>query len=209
MSYAPWQAFLNQVQHHTMITTPFLVRAKSKSTGFEYLADTEDSFTPVRSGAGQLHVSRLRFAVRRFPDAEQANRFVQDYSTRFPARFDAIVVERASPEFVATIPTMETDRQEILGRLEAAVPLLMETFDFGRVAKVMAALDWKYAGHPASPTVDQLRQTAKDLLHAVIQDDTEAEISTGGFRAWAFGDKLYLQFVAATAYATNGKAERL
>jgi hypothetical protein len=50
---------------------------------------------------------------------------------------------------------------------------------------------------------------AQGLLQGVVEDDTASESSSGGFRAWAFGEKLYLQFVIETAYAEPGKASRL
>ena len=63
----------------------------------------------------------------------------------------------------------------------------------------MAGLDWKYAGETTTPTPEHLRQMAQGLLQGVVEDDTASESSSGGFRAWAFGEKLYLQFVIETA----------
>ena len=56
-------------------------------------------------------------------------------------------------------------------------------FDFERVHKIMAMLEWKWArgGHYDVPTIDELKAQAKELL---IEAATERTcVSTGGFRA--------------------------
>ena len=185
-----------------------LVRARCRKTGGDFVA-AEEGFAPLLPEDGPLHLSRTRFAVRQFPDADAAHRFARDYATQYPNRFDTITPEALSPEFLAAIPSMEADRANLVQRLSQLVPGVLDAFDFERVAKAMTALDWKYAGETTTPTPQRLRQMAQGLLQQVVEDDTASESSSGGFRAWAFGGNLYLQFVIETAYAEPGKASRL
>ena len=171
-----------------------LVRARCRKTGGDFVA-AEEGFAPLLPEDGPLHLSRTRFA--------------RDYATQYPNRFDTITPEALSPEFLAAIPSMEADRADLVQRLSQLIPGVLDAFDFERVAKAMAALDWKYAGETTTPTPQRLRQMAQGLLQGVVEDDTASESSSGGFRAWAFGEKLYLQFVIETAYAEPGKASRL
>lgn len=184
------------------------VRARCPKTGTDFVA-AQEGFAPVHPEDGPLHRSRTRFAVRQFPDADSAHRFARDYAARYPNRFETLTAVPASPEFLAAIPSMAADRAALIQRLSRLVPGVLEAFDFQRVATAMAALDWKYAGETTPPAPERLRQLAQGLLEGVVEDDTGAESTSGGFRAWCVHDRLYLQFVVETAYADPEKAARL
>jgi hypothetical protein len=65
-----------------------------------------------------------------------------------------------------------------------AIKEIMEEFDFDKVHKVMLILDWKWGYEPKTPTVDQLRATAEELLtKSTIGDINPHYVSTGGFEA--------------------------
>ena len=185
-----------------------LVRARCPKTGGDYFA-AHEGFVAFLSEDGPLHRSRARFAVRQFPDAASAAQFAQDYALSHPGRFTRIEAEPASSEFIAAIPSLETDRSVLVQKLTSLVPAVLDAFDFNRVAKAMAALDWKYAGDSVTPTTEQLRKMAEGLILSAVEDDSSSESSSGGFRAWAFGENLYLQFVIETAFAEPGRASRL
>lgn len=185
-----------------------LVRARCPRTGGDYFA-AHEGFVAVLPEDGLLHHSRARFAVRQFPDAASADEFAQDYALSHPGRFTRIEAEPASPEFIAAIPSLETDRAVLVQNLTRLVPAVLDAFDFERVAKAMAALDWKCAGDDVTPTTAQLRKMAEGLLLSAVDDDGASVSTSGGFRAWAFGEKLYLQFVIETAFAEPGRASRL
>lgn len=69
-------------------------------------------------------------------------------------------------------------------RNTAVVELIMQSFDFHKVHKAMESLGWRWAltGDRGLdvPTVDDLRETARDLLERVRSGE---RISTGGFEA--------------------------
>lgn len=176
-----------------------LVRARCRKTGGDFVA-AEDS---------PLHLSRTRFAVRQFPDADSAHRFAREYATQYPNRFDTITPEALSLEFLAAIASMQADRANLVQRLIRLLSGVLDAFDFERVAKAKAALNWKYAGETTTLTPQWLRQIAQGLLQGVVEDDTGSESSSGGFRAWSIHEKLYFQCVIETAYAEPGKASRL
>ncbi len=201
--------YLASTAAHTMNHPSIhLVRCRCRKTGCDFVA-AEEGFAPILPEDGPLHLSRTRFAVRLFPDADSAKRFALDYATQYPNRFETMTAEAVSPEFLAAILSMESDRAVLVQRLSRLVPGILDAFDFDRVAKAMAALDWKYAGEVATPTPHRLRQMAEGLLQGVVEDATGSEASSGGFRAWAFGEKLFLQFVIETAFAEPGRASRL
>lgn len=69
-------------------------------------------------------------------------------------------------------------------RNTAVVELIMQSFDFHKVHKVMWLLGWEWAltggREPRVPTVDDLRETARDLLERVKPGH---RLSRGGFEA--------------------------
>lgn len=105
-----------------------LVRARCRKTGGDFVA-AEEGFAPLLPEDGPLHLSRTRFAVRQFPDADSAHRFARDYATQHPNRFDIITPEALSPEFLAAIPSMEADRADLVQRLSQLVPGVLDAFD--------------------------------------------------------------------------------
>lgn len=62
----------------------------------------------------------------------------------------------------------------------------LDEFDFDKVHKVMAFLDWKYSDDKDVPTVETLRKQARKYLMEVakeaLQRDDEFIMGTGGFR---------------------------
>ena len=70
-----------------------LVRARCRKTGGDFVAAEED-FAPLLPEDGPLHLSRTRFAVRQFPDADSAHRFARDY-----ARQRGIIIADTKFEF--------------------------------------------------------------------------------------------------------------
>lgn len=51
----------------------------------------------------------------------------------------------------------------------AQIDRIMETFDFAEVARVMGLMNWTWwHTHPNTPTVEQLRELALDLLNGVV-----------------------------------------
>lgn len=63
---------------------------------------------------------------------------------------------------------------------------VLDTFDFEKVRKAMELLDWTWldSRHKWSvPTVEQLRNKARNLLICVIKADSDLVCSTGGLEA--------------------------
>ena len=62
----------------------------------------------------------------------------------------------------------------------------LDEFDFHKVHKVMAFLDWKYSDDKDVPSVETLRKNARKYLIEVakeaLQRDEEFIMGTGGFR---------------------------
>lgn len=87
-----------------------------------------------------------------------------------------------------------------------AVEAVVSQFDFARVQRAMAALDWKW-GTPGStgeavPTIAQLENTARHLLqHAWEENDENTMECAGGFEACRSGNTLVLRFVLETQSA--------
>lgn len=103
-------------------------------------------------------------------------------------------------------------------RLKAA--LCLERFDFGRAARMMAAVGWRYHQEAASPTPDRLRQTAADLLAAAAEGATAGGTGYSAARsglvtaAWAWDDTAgrwwpSLEFVGEAAEVTPDELDGL
>lgn len=75
---------------------------------------------------------------------------------------------------------------------------VMDWFDFGRVAKVMDALDWKWTSAEyrgdGVPIEAEVRIRARELLKEVLKEDNSV-ISSDGFRASYKDGMLSLAFI--------------
>ena len=62
---------------------------------------------------------------------------------------------------------------------------IMKSFDFERVHKTMLSLDWHWASSTGlrTPTIDELKNSAKELLSIILQncDGKSYSVSCGGF----------------------------
>jgi hypothetical protein len=78
---------------------------------------------------------------------------------------------------------------------------IMDYFDFGKVAKAMRALGWKWVGSETEsliPDEPELRQEARRLLKQVNRDSKQGHFcSCGGFEARNEDGCLSLRFVVA------------
>jgi hypothetical protein len=85
----------------------------------------------------------------------------------------------------------------------ALVDQIIESFDFSRVQKAMAALGWAYAGTDAPPPIETLKATARRLLeNAVLEKHEGVQFHCGGFCAsWCNGEALYLTFEITSGHA--------
>lgn len=184
-----------------------LVRAQAKGTALPFYATQDGGLSPYTPESGPLHRSRFRNLLRQFATEAEASGFIEEKGA--DKRFEVIGIEPASPELMASFQTMEEERRLSLQRMLPLVDRVMATFDFSRVQKAMEALDWKYAADDTSPSLEKLQATARDLLTAAVEDDAEAMGMCGGFKAWRFGEKLYLSFEVACAYAEEGRSQRV
>lgn len=66
---------------------------------------------------------------------------------------------------------------------ETQISLILERFDFEKVRAIMQLLKWKWSGSEEPPTLQQLRQSASDLMTALLVYDSPVKISSGGFVA--------------------------
>ena len=74
--------------------------------------------------------------------------------------------------------------------LYAAIPKIIDRFDFKQVHKVMTFLNWTWAGNTAVPTIFELEDQAQSLLNMAVQLFEERGcpasgmlVATGGFEA--------------------------
>lgn len=74
--------------------------------------------------------------------------------------------------------------------LYAAIPIVMNRFDFGQVHKVMTFLNWTWAGDGAVPTQYQLEDEAQSQLNKCVAEyerrgcpKSGMLIASGGFEA--------------------------
>ena len=91
---------------------------------------------------------------------------------------------------------------------EKMINEVLEDFDFEKVRAVMTLLDrkWYVASREISvvPTVEMLREKAKDLLEKVTRyhgDEQPHAIGSGGLLAWIVGDSLSLQYILTESEA--------
>lgn len=92
--------------------------------------------------------------------------------------------------------------------LEQQKAYIMENFDFDRVHRVMAALNWSWAAEAqVPPPIGALKETAERMIDTCIQemdrrDGHDMYVGTGGFvaRIYRFsnGNQLSLAFEAAS-----------
>lgn len=78
---------------------------------------------------------------------------------------------------------------------ELQIDVILDQFDFGKVAKVMEDLDWCWFGSLLSPEPRALRKEAERLLQRVCLE-TVREVSCGGLMVKRFTDgALRLAFI--------------
>lgn len=63
------------------------------------------------------------------------------------------------------------------------IDIIMDNFDFGKVAKAMKALGWRWHGCDGVPEEPELRKEARRLLREVADAEDFTGVSTGGFVA--------------------------
>jgi len=85
--------------------------------------------------------------------------------------------------------------------MDAKVIEIIENFDFGKVRKVMDALDWTWINSNGVPTEGALVLKTMQVLEMALRKNTET--STCGFKAKYDGETLSLEFVVED-YFTNG-----
>jgi hypothetical protein len=85
---------------------------------------------------------------------------------------------------------------------------IIREFDFKRVRKAMAALDWEWFGKDGTPTVRAMKKLARGLLKDVSRARDADTIGTGGFEARRYADgTLLLCFIVAERFVDkNGEA---
>lgn len=71
---------------------------------------------------------------------------------------------------------------------------VMDYFDFGRVVKVMEALDWEWAFEDFTLEEPYIRNVVRGLIKRAFKD---GHINTGGFDIKYSDDFLCVKFVAA------------
>ena len=89
----------------------------------------------------------------------------------------------------------------------------MKNFDFEYVVQSMKKLDWKW-GNIESPSIEQLKDSARNNLNTLIKDASKADHSTlriiqsGGFQSQIInGEFLKLSFVLTDAEGEETDAE--
>jgi hypothetical protein len=80
---------------------------------------------------------------------------------------------------------------------------IIDWFDFERVHRVMAHLDWKWGSPGEFPQLPELRQKARQLMNEAVQglergDTDEFNLETGGFvvrvnRSKEEDDKIWIK----------------
>jgi hypothetical protein len=74
------------------------------------------------------------------------------------------------------------------------IQYIIDSFNFEKVRKTMELLHWTWLGSDKSPTIDELKMTARMLLYNVCDDNCDSS-STGGFKATRYDDHLELEFI--------------
>jgi hypothetical protein len=88
-------------------------------------------------------------------------------------------------------------------RVQEAVDDLLGTFDFHPVQRYMESVGWKYFHTPNTPSVDDLKSMAGQVLQTVCSEANihygHSRAATGGFEArldmWETSTKLTLSFI--------------
>jgi len=78
---------------------------------------------------------------------------------------------------------------------EKHIEHIINNFNFDTVCSTMKFLDWTWYGSNDTPKIEELIDTAKDLLNQVYELSYSDTISTGGFKATRFEDYLELEFM--------------
>lgn len=78
----------------------------------------------------------------------------------------------------------------MINPLYAAIPIVMDRFDFRRVERVMTFLNWRWAYQGRVPTLDELESEAYRQLHQCVAEfekrgnpKSGMNIASGGFQA--------------------------
>jgi hypothetical protein len=78
---------------------------------------------------------------------------------------------------------------------------IIDKFDFNGVRRIMVMLNWRWARNDDTPSVGEMRNTARRLLTDIC-DPSNADadyIATGGFEVRRIEDGLELRFVVYEA----------
>ncbi|MBK8001385.1 MAG: hypothetical protein IPK15_22440 [Verrucomicrobia bacterium] len=202
--------FVGMLSSQSISTRILIVRAIPHGEALDYYATLTEGFVPFFPVPEPIHTSRFRNLIARFACEREAELFLSGERELSLGRFREIRIEPAPAELVASFTTMEAERRAALQKLLPMVDRLLAVFDFDRVQRVMAALDWSTADATGRPTREVLKSTAQRLLIAAAEDDADHfEHTSGGFRAWRVQDKLYLSFAVETGYADPDRASRL
>lgn len=83
-------------------------------------------------------------------------------------------------------------------KLQSDFEWILDNFDFERVHKVMAFLDWKWFtvdGYKV-PSIEQMKESCRELFEEMKDKETD-NMSSGGFYVRKFPDIITLAFVLA------------
>jgi len=90
---------------------------------------------------------------------------------------------------------------------------IVQNFDWNKVHKTMIALDWKWffndivpegiEGNMRTPSINEMKHLAEDLLYKVYIDETIKMSAKGGFEAIREDDELSLSFVIDQIQVTD------
>lgn len=84
--------------------------------------------------------------------------------------------------------------------MKKVIDKIIEDFNFGKVHRVMLALNWRWATTNGVPSIDNLMTRAQEILCDVSKMGTDCSIETGGFKATKienedYGEGLKLEFI--------------
>jgi hypothetical protein len=107
-------------------------------------------------------------------------------------------------------------RQDI--KMKEMVENVLENFDFEKVYLTMRALNWTWGYNVTTPTIEQMKSTARYLMEGAINGAKKSENlrqyepyfnATGGFKAYCFINRhkhivsLHLEFIVSE-WETDG-----
>lgn len=102
-----------------------------------------------------------------------------------------------------TEPPQSITKEQVQARIDE----IMDWFDFGKVAKVMEALDWSWyiSGEMEVPAEPDLREAARDLLWKAygLSRSTDCTIGLGGFYATYYPEDGQFKLVFQVAQWEN------